>query len=243
MAHEDIQSLLAVYALDAVDPDEADVIEAHLRECPRCRAEVSEHRETASMLASGHAPAPLRIWDNVLDSLEDKPQPRRVGVLPLRKPRWQRRLVIAAASAAAVLVGVLAVRVVDQDRRIDDMQRALQDRSVLSAALAAQGHPDARRAELRAADGVVLAHAVMVPDGTGYIWADGLPGVSSSRTYQLWAIVGGERISAGILGSTPGLAPFRVAGDVAALAITEEAAGGVAASDNDPVALGSLTRS
>ena len=42
--HEDFQDLLGAYALDAVDPTERDEIERHLATCPRCRAEVAEHR-------------------------------------------------------------------------------------------------------------------------------------------------------------------------------------------------------
>ena len=112
---------------------------------------------------------------------------------------------------------------------------------MLAAALAAEGNPDARTADLRSPDGVVVAQAVLVPDGTGYLWSDGLPATESDRTYQLWAMVGTELISAGVLGPDPGLIPFHVTGDIAALAITEEVAGGVVASANDPVAAGPIT--
>jgi hypothetical protein len=156
----------------------------------------------------------------------------------LRTAGWRRALRVGVASVAAVALAVLGVRVVQQGDRIDRMQSALEDRTVLAAALAANGNPDARQAELRSRDGVVLARAVLVPDGTGYLWSDGLPRVAPDRTYQLWAIVGTERISAGVLGPAPKVAPFRIAGDVVGLAITEEVAGGVVASEKQPVASG-----
>ena len=58
MTHAEIAELLGAYALDAVSPDEAAEIEEHLAECPRCRAEVSAHREVAGVLGnlSGTAP-------------------------------------------------------------------------------------------------------------------------------------------------------------------------------------------
>jgi hypothetical protein len=58
LGHPEVQELLGAYALDALDPGEADAVDLHLRECPRCRAEVEEYRETAAMLAFGGVAAP-----------------------------------------------------------------------------------------------------------------------------------------------------------------------------------------
>jgi hypothetical protein len=240
MSHEEIQSLLGAYALDAVDGPEADLVELHLRECPRCRAEVAEHRETAALLASGPAPTPVHIWDDIAAGLETTPAGEPGRAVLLRPRRWPERLAVAMAGAAAIVFVVVGVLVVDQRNRIDRIQAALEDRSVVAAAIAAEQNPAARRVELRSADGVVLARAVLTPDGTGYLWSDGLPRLDAARTYQLWAIVGTEKISAGVLGSAPGVVPFRVAGHVLALAVTEESAGGVVASQNQPVASGAI---
>lgn len=238
LTHDEIRELLAAYALDAVDGDEAETIELHLRDCPRCRAEVADHRATAGALATGHEPAPAHLWDSIASTLEEAPPIELARVLPMRTSRGRRAWQVAVASVAAAAIAVVGVRVVEQGDQINRMQSALEDRTVLAAALAAHGNPDARQAELRTADGVVLARAVLVPDGTGYLWSDGLPRTDPGRTYQLWAIVGTERISAGVLGPNPGIAPFRIAGEVIGLAITEEVAGGVVASENQPVASG-----
>jgi hypothetical protein len=71
---------------------------------------------------------------------------------------------------------------------------------------------------------------------------DGLTPLPSDRTYQLWGVVGSRTISLGLLGSHPGIVPFSVAGStqVSAFAITDEAAGGVVSSTNQPVAVGSV---
>lgn len=237
--HEAIQEILAAYALDAVDGDEAEMVELHLRDCPRCRAEVAEHREAASMLATGHGPAPVHVWDNIVATLDEVPPAEAARILPMSpQGGWPRSARIAVLSAAALFAALVGLRVVEQGNELDRMQAALRDRTVLAAATAAQADPDARRTELRSATGVVLAHAVLGPDGTGYVWSEGLPRLSADRTYQLWAVVGTERISAGVLGAEPDLAPFRIAGDVLGLAITEEIAGGVVASQNSPVVTG-----
>ncbi|HUR76853.1 MAG TPA: anti-sigma factor [Acidimicrobiales bacterium] len=237
-SHDDIRDLLAVYALDAVDADEAEAIDAHLPTCPRCRSEVADYREAASALATAHEPVPLQLWDDLAAQLVTAPPTQLAPVALRRSPAPRRPWIQAAIGLAALLVALLGVRVVQQGQRIDGMQAALEDRTVLAAALAAHEDPHARKTELRSKHGVVLAHAVVVPDGTGYLSTEALPAINSQRTYQLWAIIGTERISAGLLGSSPKVAPFRVAGNIVGFAITEEVAGGVVASENQPVASG-----
>ncbi len=57
--HETLQSLLAAYALDAVDVDEALQIETHLDTCPECAAALAQLRETVDLLATLPAAVPL----------------------------------------------------------------------------------------------------------------------------------------------------------------------------------------
>jgi hypothetical protein len=83
---------------------------------------------------------------------------------------------------------------------------------------------------------------VVLPNGTGYLMAHELPDLGEARTYQLWGQTGTALISLGLLGSDPAeVVPFQVSGELAALAITEEVAGGVAQSDNPPALLGRVT--
>lgn len=69
--HRDLQDLLGVYALDALDPDEAAELEEHLRTCPQCRAELAEHQSVAALLANTGGPAPAALWDRIAGSLAD----------------------------------------------------------------------------------------------------------------------------------------------------------------------------
>lgn len=241
LSHHDVQELLAAYALDAVEGAEAEAVELHLQVCARCRAEVLDHQETVGLLAMGHQPAPSLVWDRIASLLDDAPPtPGIVVPLDSRRTRRRRPLGMVLAAAAAAVIALLGMAVLQQRDRLDEVQAALQDSTLLSSAVAAQMRPDSRQVELRSGDGVVLARAVMTPDGTGFVWSDGLPAVPGDRTYQLWAVVGGEKISAGVLGADPDLVPFRVAGEVAALAITEEPAGGVVATANQPIVTGLL---
>lgn len=70
MNHSEIEELLGVYALDAVDAQEAQVVEEHLATCPRCRAEVAAHREVAAMLGNAGGEAPEGLWERIAGELE-----------------------------------------------------------------------------------------------------------------------------------------------------------------------------
>ena len=134
------RELLAPYALDAVDPDEAELIERHLRECPRCSAEVVEHRETAGALATAHQPAGTAVGQHRVDT-RDSTAHGIGGVVPLRPPRWQRAAEIAVASVAAVSLVVLGVRVAQQDSEIDRLRGAARRSRVARRCLGGRGEP------------------------------------------------------------------------------------------------------
>jgi anti-sigma factor RsiW len=65
MTHDEVSELLGAFALDAVEHDEYDEVEAHLAECPRCRAEVDAHREVAAALGNSIEPLPEGLWDSI----------------------------------------------------------------------------------------------------------------------------------------------------------------------------------
>ena len=79
MSHEEAAELLAVFALDAVEPDEHELIEAHLAECPRCRAELDAHREVAAALGNSVEPLPEGLWSSIASALpprrDEEPPP------------------------------------------------------------------------------------------------------------------------------------------------------------------------
>ena len=85
----------------------------------------------------------------------------------------------------------------------------------------------------------MLAHAVVLPDGTGYLTSE-LPALPAGRTYQLWGVDRRNTISLGVMGRSPNVVAFQAAGHPTALAITEERAGGVPVTKNNPAAVGDL---
>ncbi|MCU1351490.1 MAG: hypothetical protein JWM05_699 [Acidimicrobiales bacterium] len=268
LTHQEIEELLGAYALDAVDPDEREAIELHLRECPRCRAEVSEHREVAGLLSYGGAPAPEGVWNRIAEELEPAPPALRVTVAPdtgiagigphppadrpvapvasldRRRRSVPVRAFVAVTAAAAVIVAVLGIINVRQSQRLDRMQTALNDVSLDRVAKNAQLDP-AVQTKLTSTNGRLATKAVVGKDGRGYLLgAAALPAVGKGHTYQLWGRVDGTVISLGTFSGRDDVVQFQVGKDrlpgLDALMVTNERSPGVPQSKQAPVVIGTV---
>jgi hypothetical protein len=63
----------------------------------------------------------------------------------------------------------------------------------------------------------------------------------AEETYQLWGVYSdGDVISLGVVGNRPGIEPFTADGELDALVITREVAGGVMASTSGALLVGEL---
>ncbi len=262
LQHDEIRQLLGAFALDAVEPDEAAAIEAHLATCPRCRDEVREHREVAALLAYAGTTAPEGMWDRMAAKLDAAPPASAAPALGLmlgneaggragaRRRRGAR--VAAAVAAAAVVVGLgagglqvqSALR--SQDDQIEKVAQALSEegaraRLVREAAAAALAD-GARAVHLITPERAPLADAVVLADGTGYLIDKGAPSLPDGRTYQLWAVAGGQKLSLGVPGRDLDVLTFRVPDATDALALTVEQAPGVVISQNQAVGYGLVQR-
>jgi hypothetical protein len=253
-SHEDIQELLGAFALDAVDDDERDVIEAHLAGCPRCRAEVEGHRETAALLAHSGVRAPEGVWDRIAETLDEAPPALDLARIapPADELEEQRqskavprsislRVAAATMAAAAAITLFLGVALGRNDNgrldRLEQLARDIEKGVVAKAAYVALASPDAEKVELASADGKPMAQVVRLPDGTGYLVPTSLGPPAAGRVYQLWAVRSDAKISLGVLGAAE-VAAFRMTGPVVAFAVTEEKAGGVGVSENQPLMVG-----
>jgi anti-sigma-K factor RskA len=251
LSRRELDELLGAYALDAVDDDEREQLEAYLERTPDARQLVAEYRETAALLSHGGTEAPSGLWERIQQALEEEPprlampSPGRAGTLGSRGARIRGRVAAAVGVAAAVVaVGALTVKVVQQDDRIDELSRKAETGSVLAAAEAASRDPRADRVALSSTDGALEARVVYLPDGAGFLVEDNLGALPLDRTYQLWALMGdapGRPISAGVLGPDPGVAAFRVRGPVAAFAITDEPSPGSEAPGGPPLLQGAVS--
>ena len=250
---DDLDELLGAYALDALEPDERRLVDEYLTHNPRARAEVEQHREVATMLSYTGAPAPEGLWERIAESLDGPapepgpelakvlPTPRQLPVRHRRRRPWLAPAGLAAA--AAIVVAVLAVRLVDTDRRLDALRR---ERSTVEGLYeAARVDASARRAQLASTDGAVHSLAVVTAEGNGFIEGRTLAVLDTDHTYQLWGVVQGsdgpQVISLGVLGPHFDVAPFTVRqGTLVKLVLTHEVRGGVPVSTQPAALVGDL---
>jgi hypothetical protein len=243
----ELHELLGAYALDAVDADEREQVEAYLERTPSAAAEVDALQETAALLAHAGREAPDGLWDRIEGALAEEPPHL---VLPIRppgasEPRASRRRVfarVAAVAAGLVVVASITVSLVlrnqmdDQQARIDRLSAGVAHDGVARAARAAAMDPASSVASLASADGSRRAKVVTMPDGTGFFMEHNLPELAPGRTYQLWAMTGSRTdpvmVSVGVLGRRPDVTAFRTGAAPAGFMVTVEPAPGVVEPDH-----------
>lgn len=263
--YDEFTDLLGAYALDAVEPDERARIELHLTDCPRCRAEVSEHREVAALLSQSGAQAPDGVWDRIAAELsppappmrlsltappeEDGSEPaarmpevvRAIAEAPSAAKRAPSRFLLGLVAAAAAIVAVLGVVAVGQSQRLNRLETALADQSL--ERLANQAVADSPVKVPMDGD-AGRAEAVVRDDGQGYLIMDGFPEAPDGDVYQLWGKVDEVVLSLGTFAGGDSVVPFSVdpqrVGDIELFAVTQERAPGVVASQNDPILVGTV---
>jgi anti-sigma-K factor RskA len=205
---DDQHSLVAPYALDALDEREEKEFEEHLALCERCREELAGLREAAAALAVGAPPVkpPPELRQRILDQARSE----RPNVVPLKRPRrWTPVLAAttAVAAAAAIALGVWAASL---DNSSDPLE------SVLS-------QPGARLVSMGSYGGVAVA-----PDGRAVLALAVRP-APTSKTYEAWVISGGKATPAGLFQGHEGTSIVKVAklvGPGSVVAVTVEPSGG-----------------
>jgi anti-sigma-K factor RskA len=216
--NDDIHDLSGAYALDALDDIERARFAAHLAKCSTCQRDVAEFRAAATHLGRAVSePPPPALRASILDAIGDVRQDRPGP--PPRQPRHTGRWVtLAAAVAAALVIGVLTAQLLTIRADRNDTEQLAE---VLTA-------PDAAIMPLEGEVG--SGRMVWSPSlGRSVLVLDGLPTLESDRDYQLWFVVDGEQIPVEvyhpddhrIVAETPDLPD-----GLEALGITEEPAGG-----------------
>ena len=215
----EVEELLPAYSLDALSPEEAREVEAHLEGCPFCAALQREHVQVAAslaMAADSSAP-PESLRRSTLRRVEKEARRgRRLSLpgLPLGRPA------IAAAGsmsvvlvAALIAIGVVNVRMSDQiddlesenitlaaqvshleemDGKLEDMFQEQRSMSYFMAS------PDKETVPLRGdnAQGVLM---ISSQSGTGLLMARGLEPSSAGRGYYVLLRKNGQTILMGRL--------------------------------------------
>jgi anti-sigma-K factor RskA len=233
---EQLDDSVAAHALNALPEDERDVVETAIEFDEELNSHYQAHRRIAAELVEGFsdvvpAASPL-LWDRIAleAGLVTSPDPSSADAgVGSALPKW-RRFTPIIAGVAAVLVAVSLTAGLLSTRSEPAGLEALA-----SASADLEGSINVELIDPAA--GTAVADVVVTTDGEGFIDGSTLPTLAENRTYQLWAIVGERVISVGIMGNRPETTAFRVEGQLAGLAISEEILGGVVVSEQDPVGI------
>lgn len=257
--HDEFTDLLGAYALDAVDDDERAALDAHVRTCPWCSAEVAEHREVAAFLSQTGGVAPDGVWDRISAEISPPAPPLRLTFSPAGEARpapvpepaavpsnlvpmasrgsMSRRAAAGILAVAALLLAVVGFVAVDQTRTANNLRD--------TASTATTPQPGDLTVSLTSTDTKAKATAVVDGEGRGYFFSDDLPDIGKDRLFQLWGQVDGVVLSLGTFGSNAKVVKFHLDPNrldgVQAFAVTEEQRPGVVSSANDPVLIGEVS--
>jgi anti-sigma factor RsiW len=99
--HQAIQELLPWYVTDTLDADEAAMVEAHLKTCEVCRAELQADRALNAMAAAAPSDAD-RGWAELKSRVEREASPRR--------PSLRRRLLAPSRRRGEAIEGLVRRR-------------------------------------------------------------------------------------------------------------------------------------
>jgi len=248
LTRAELDELLPLFALDALDGEERAQVERYVARDETAHAEVESLREAIALLPPAGLQAPASLWSTIEGSLgapREHPAPPLRLVSPPAAPGRRRarrpRRVAAAVLAAAAIVAVtaLGVQVVRQQHRIDDLAAEMHRDPMRQQALAARASKDSHVIRLGGTAGNGDAEIVMLLDGTGYFMDHDLPALDRGSTYQLWAKVGDpdspRMVSLGVLGADPDVVPFRLSAPATMFEVTKETAPGSTVPDESSV--------
>jgi anti-sigma-K factor RskA len=235
--HDDIQDLLAAYALDALEPEEIARLHALLEERPELRGILAELRSTADKLPYGlpEATPPAELRQRALDYATG-----RATRAPARRPGRVRGWLLglgglaAAASVAAAIGWGQAIGLRSELTRTQNELLQAQNQLETAQAVLAQLQGNA-------------GEGLMVHTSVGAtVFVVRLPQLPTGRTYQLWRIQGATPTSAGLFTvDQRGYGVFALeagqqpeAGDT--MAVTDEPSGGSPGPTTQPLIMGEV---
>lgn len=226
----DVHSLIAPYALDALDADERARFEVHLDQCDDCRSELGGFLATAARL--GDVPSqqpPAEFKARLMEVVSNTPQERPIVTALAGRSKLRRALPrsIAAAATVIALAGIGGFAV--EHERNSDLRA---DQAAMTRILAAS---DAERSVANLKTGGSLQMLKSARAGGAVLIASDLPKVSG-KTYQLWTIADGKAKSQGLIAPASSMKLVKDTSGADTVAITIEPEGGSKAPTTTPIA-------
>jgi len=197
MTHDELKDALSALALGALDSAERIEVEAHVRGCAECQAELQALLKVVDGVGLAASPVtpPDTLRSKVMARVSAEPQLRdirRPGVRPVtHKPTQARSWMPLALAASLVLAALALFYAFRLQTEVQKLQRTTQ---ILQAA-------DLVRANMKGQAGATGATGLALwSKSNGMIFsATQLPALPAGRVYQLWTITGTTATSAGLL--------------------------------------------
>ncbi|MFI5428407.1 anti-sigma factor domain-containing protein [Aeromicrobium sp. UC242_57] len=226
----DLHSLIAPYALDALDSDERQRFETHLEHCTDCQAELAGFLETAVRLgdAMSHTP-PAGLREQLMADIVKTPQERPV-VTALAQRRGLRRALPRLAVAAAFLIGAVGVGgyVAEHENAKDARSQNQLMSSVLSA-------DDVETSSKTFDEGGSVRLYLSDTADAAVVLAKNLPSPGKGKVYQVWMVDASGPRSQGYF-TRSGQMVMEGVTKAQRIAVTVEPDGGSDLPTSDPVA-------
>ncbi len=192
----DLDDLIALYALGALDGDDRAKVERRLATDAQARALLAEMQETVGALHANipsvepPARAKTRVLSRVDASLYTVTAPTKTENMAQRLLRMLWPVLAVASLAIAIGVGLWAISLQQQ------LAQAQQELAIVQA-------PGVRVTTLlpvETAPQTAQISFIAAPDQQrGVLTVAGLPQVATNQTYQFWLLKGGQPVSAGLL--------------------------------------------
>ena len=253
--HDVLREQVALYAVGALSGPERTGVEAHLRQCDECAADLASFRQVGGAMAQvvpQHDPSPI-LRARVLAAATGRSTSMHVSVFV----GWLATAAMVVVTAGLGLyvgqlrsevrslqqqLGEALLRVDESEKRVNVALRAAAD---LQAPFAILTAPDVRQ--------IGLAGQPVAPNASARVYwsrsrglvftGSNLPAAPAGRIYQLWFVTTKAPVSAGLFNSdnngrpivlgTPANIPNPVA-----LAVTLEPDGGVPAPTGEKYLVG-----
>ena len=191
---------IPAYAIGALDSDEVAVLEAHLKTCDICQAELSAYRTVFdNMLLAAHPQQPSA-------ALRKRLQGRISNAHKTARPKWAWSFnQVSIGFAMIILLALSTFSIVQMQRLYRQQAQLTRQVQTSQIALAALSYPETRSLPISGENisGTLLLEkeqnvAVLI------VW--NMPKLLTSQTYQIWLIdPQGKRTSGGIFNSQPDL--------------------------------------
>ena len=233
MNHEELQELLVFAALDALEHDEARLLDAHVDACPTCPAELATLRETVGWMGAAVAPVapPPALRARLLAATAARRVPRTA---PPPVGFWRMAASLGGFAAAAVIAALL-MYAWGLATRMQSLESLLAEERDLATFLAS---PDTATIVLAGTEQAPKARLKLAYDrrtGRAMLFGYDLPTAPEGKAYQLWFIAGGKPLPGRVFApESTGLGAWKdqvppEGRDASVFAVTLEPAGGVAA--------------